>query len=450
MMRSMYSAVSGLRVHQTKMDVIGNNIANVNTVGFKGSKVTFQEVFSQVVRGASSPQGGLGGTNPQQIGLGASIGAISVNHSKGGVQRTEYALDLMIDGNGFFVVTDDVNLQNRYYTRAGAFGEDKFGYLVDPNGYKVLGYNERGEIVPIQINKSATTNATATANSYTENEIDEDTGEFDPSPDDISPIQLKGNINFKDKEYTTTIDVFDSLGRVHTISVNFTDNLSNAAGNMSYRKIQFTDGPENLYVEFDAQGNYQRLVQLEATAIDENGIVTAPAQSALTQITIGNLKGAADIVFTINDSTFLDSSGKALLTQFSGESDAKGVLLEGNSAGVLDSFTISDKGEVIGVFTNGEKKILATLMLADFDNPPGLQKTGNNLFIDTINSGTPKLGKPGSGSLGALAPGALEMSNVDLSQEFVDMITTQRGFQANSRMISTTDEMLQELVNLKR
>lgn len=441
MMRSMYSAVSGLRVHQTKMDVIGNNIANVNTVGFKASKVTFQEVFSQVVRGASSPQGGLGGTNPQQIGLGVNIGAINVDHSKGGIQRTDYGLDLMIDGSGFFVVSNDSNLQNRYYTRAGAFSEDKLGYLVDPNGYRVLGYNDKNEIVPVQINKSATTTATATADSYTD--------AVDPF-NNVSPIQIKGNINYDDAEYNTTIDVFDSLGRVHTVSVSFKDNLPNTTNDMSYRKVEFNGGPDNLYVEFDAQGNYLRLVELDATEIASGIIDTANATAATHEVLINGIPGADDIKFTINDSTFIDENGGKLLTQFAGTSDAKGVRLEGNAAGVLDSYTISNTGEVVGIFTNGERKVLATLMLADFDNPAGMLKMGNNLFKDTNNSGDPKLGKPGSGSLGALAPGALEMSNVDLSREFVDMITTQRGFQANSRMISTTDEMLQELVNLKR
>ncbi|AOT68276.1 flagellar hook protein FlgE [Geosporobacter ferrireducens] len=448
MMRSMYSAVSGLRVHQTKMDVIGNNIANVNTVGFKASKVTFQEVFSQVIKGASSPQGGMGGTNPQQIGLGASIASMNVRHTQGASQRTNYPLDVMIDGSGFFVVTDDVNLQNRYYTRAGAFTLDKQGNLLDPNGYKVLGYDENNAIVPIQVNFSATATATATANKYT------DTGTPPNRLNDISPIQLKGNINPDDTKYSTTIDVFDSLGRVHTVSVNFTDNVvGNTGGSdpqvVSYRKVQFGEDPANVaYVKFDAQGNYVGLVESVAIGAGDAIIETNP--NTTIAFSLKNIPGADDINFTINDSTFQDDNGNALLTQFAAESDAKGVLQVGNSAGVLDDFTISDKGEVVGIFTNGERKVLATLMLADFDNAPGLQKIGNNLFMDTINSGTPKLGRPGSGSLGALAPGTLEMSNVDLSEEFVDMITTQRGFQANSRMITTTDEMLQELVNLKR
>ncbi|NLY67146.1 MAG: flagellar hook-basal body complex protein, partial [Tissierellia bacterium] len=169
MMRSMYSAVSGLRVHQTKMDVIGNNIANINTVGYKRQSVTFQEVFSEVIRGASAPQGGRGGTNPQQIGLGVSVGSINTIHTKGAAQRTDNPEDLMIDGEGFFVVSADPNLENRYYTRAGNFTLDRDGNLVTADGYKVLGYriDENGdltsEVVPIQVMRSETVAPTATS-----------------------------------------------------------------------------------------------------------------------------------------------------------------------------------------------------------------------------------------------------------------------------------------------
>src|SRR6056297_818238 len=194
MMRSMYAAVSGLSVHQTKMDVIGNNIANVNTVGFKGSNVTFQEVFSQTIKGAGSPTDGRGGTNPQQIGLGAGVSSISVNHKKGSTQRTDNPTDLMIDGSGFFVVTNDANAQNKFYTRAGNFTVDRNGNLVTAEGYKVLDT----DFNPVQINKSETKKATMT-----------------------EQILLQGNINSSGGDYTTTVDVYDSLGDIHTLDLEF-------------------------------------------------------------------------------------------------------------------------------------------------------------------------------------------------------------------------------------
>lgn len=425
----MYSGVSGLRVHQTKMDVIGNNIANVNTIGFKRSTTNFQEIFNQTIRGAGSPQGGRGGTNPQQIGLGVNLASITVNHSKGSTQNTGYVTDLMIDGNGFFILSNDENAQNRFYTRAGNFVEDKHGFLVATNGYKVLDQNMK----PIQINKSETKAATQT-----------------------SGIELNGNINYNDLEYTTTVDVYDSLGDVHTLTIKFTDliptttetpsgNEVATATNGSIRKMEIFDedggsiyGATNRYVQFDTSGSYVGLLDQSYAQITANEDIVL------------DIPGADKLTLVVNDNMFLDNNNNAILKQTSNTSDAKGVQLQGNAAGTIDDFTISANGEVVGIFTNGERKTLATIGLADFDNPAGLLKLGGNMFIDTPNSGTPKTGAPSTGSFGDLNPGALEMSNVDLSLEFTDMISTQRGFQANSRIITTTDEMLQELVNLKR
>jgi flagellar hook protein FlgE len=420
MMRAMYSGVSGLRVHQAKMDVIGNNIANVNTVGFKRSSVTFQEVFSQTLKGAGSPQGGRGGTNPQQVGLGVNVASMSVNHSKGSTMRTDYTTDLMVDGNGYFILSNDVNAQNRFYTRAGNFNVDRAGYLVAPNGYKVLDEN----LKPIQINKSETKAATPT-----------------------SKMQIKGNINLNDSEYTTTVDVYDSLGDVHTFTIKFSNFAATTAPTLgSTRQIEIKDekgtvlfgkSGEERYIQFDSSGNFSQI---------QDG---TPTQITTQDITL-DVPGAAALKITIDDSSFQDANGKPLLTQVSNTSDAKGVAVDGNSAGTINDFTISTNGEVVGIFSNGERKVLAKVGLADFDNPAGLLKIGGNMFVDSPNSGTPKYGSPSSGSFGDLSPGALEMSNVDLSLEFTDMISTQRGFQANSRIITTTDEMLQELVNLKR
>ncbi len=420
MMRSMYSGVSGLRTHQTKMDVIGNNIANVNTVGFKKSQVTFQELFSQTLRGAGAPQAGRGGTNPQQIGLGANVAAMSVVHSQGSTQMTNNKTDLMIDGNGYFILSSDGNGQNRYYTRAGNFSEDEQGYLVAPNGYKLLDENMK----PIQINKSVTKAATPT-----------------------SLIELKGNVDFNDTGYTTTVDVYDSLGDVHTLTINFGPSVTNEtegsiATDASYRRITISDESGNPlgeeYIKFNAQGNYEGISDTLGGAI---GFSTTLAL---------NVEGTTDISIALDDEVFQDANGNPLLTNQVNTSDAKGVKVNGNSAGTINDYTIAANGEISGIFTNGEQLTLARIGLADFDNPAGLLKMGNNLFKDTSNSGTAKYGPPSTGSFGELNPMALEMSNVDLSQEFTDMITTQRGFQANSRIITTTDEMLQELVNLKR
>ncbi len=452
MMKSLYSGVSGLKSHQTRMDVIGNNIANVNTVGYKSSRLTFSEIYSQTVRGAGGSSSNLGGTNPQQIGLGVTVGAIDVNHSKGSIQRTDSATDMMVDGNGFFIVSDSDAGLNRFYTRAGNFTVDESGYLVTSNGFKVLGMDNK----PVQINKSEVTPATAT-----------------------SKVLLKGNISFNEAKYATTVDVYDSLGDTHTLTVNYGE--LKTKGTNSYRQVYFADESGavtpalgNVYVKFDSSGNPLGLVTLSGgtgevlakqistgppavtayqpyQAGDISGVTDAPYAGGNITLTI---PGAANLVIPINNAMLYENgdltSGKTVLSQTAQSTDAKSVEVGGNASGSLNSFSISANGEVVGVFTNGEKETLSTIQLADFDNPAGLMKIGSNLFSETNNSGAAKTGQPGSGSIGALAPGALEMSNVDLSQEFTDMITTQRGFQANSRIITTTDSMLEELVNLKR
>lgn len=440
MMRSMYSAVSGLKVHQTKMDVIGNNIANVNTVGYKRQTVSFQEVFSQAIRGASAPQDGRGGTNPQQIGLGVNIGAINTIHTKGPAQRTDNPEDLMIDGEGFFAISADPNYENRYYTRAGNFTLDRDGNLVTADGYKVLGYtlDENGKatntVTAIQINRSETVAPTATSEVEIRGNLDsripENTAEDSEEPSE-------GSVHYSD-----TI-IKDSLGNSYTVTFKFvkgepdkgepdddnatwTMNISNVIDNATKTpfdgKLEFN---KNIKLKFNPEG---KLV--------DGSITSATLSITKDGVTFG--KGG-----DIN----IDFSG---LTQYANDMDAKPYAQDGNSSGKIEGYSIDASGMVVGVFTNGERKALAQLMLAKFDNPMGLQKNGGNMFVDTRNSGEPQFGLAGSSGYGPIAPGTLEMSNVDLSSEFTDMITTQRGFQANSRVITTSDEMLQELMTIKR
>lgn len=480
MLRSIYSGVSGLRTHQTKMDVIGNNIANINTVGYKRQYVTFQEVFSQMISGASAPQGGRGGTNPQQIGLGVNIGSINTIHTQGAAQRTDNPEDLMIDGEGFFVVTADTNYENRFYTRAGNFTLDKEGNLVTPDGYKVLGYkyDEDGELTseasPIQIRRSETVAPTAT------------TG-----------IEFRGNLDSRGEAHTADTIIKDSLGNSYMVSFEFKKkqteeneqdgNSDFTTWTVSVKRI--TDLATGNYVDYteEAEGNGQdgqgttqqdpprigEKAQLELK-FDKKGNLVGIGNHDLTdedatafKIELTNLK---DIRFNkdkdgkdldeavgpsgnFEDILIIDSENKETydeLTQYANDMDVKPYYLNGNSSGKLEGYAIDTSGTVVGIFSNGEQKALAQIMLAKFDNPMGLQKMGGNLFIESRNSGEPQYGLAGSSGYGTIAPGTLEMSNVDLSLEFTEMITTQRGFQANSRIITTSDEMLQELVNLKR
>ncbi|GAA3448001.1 flagellar basal-body rod protein FlgF [Planomonospora venezuelensis] len=280
MLRSLYSGISGLRVHQTMMDVTGNNIANVNTTGFKGSQTTFQDTLSQMMSAAGAPQAGnpgAGGSNPAQVGLGVRLAGIQTNFGQGAAQTTGRTLDLMVQGDGFFTVQ---NGNEQLYTRAGSFNFDALGNMTTVDGNFVLGWN-------LAANET-----------------------IDPAnPPALEKIQLD------------------------------------------------------------------------------------PA---------------------------------------------------------VESYTISPDGQLVGVYANGDKRPFAQLAMANFVNPGGLEKAGGSTYRTTVNSGDAEVGLAGSGGLGKLQSGALEMSNVDLGQEFTNLIISQRGFQANTKVISTSDELLNDLVNLKR
>lgn len=461
MMRSMYAGVSGLRVHQNKMDVIGNNIANVNTVAFKKGQMTFQEVFSQTIKGASAPQGGKGGTNPQQIGLGVAVGSVNTIHTKGARQTTDSPTDLMIDGEGFFVISNDSNFENRYYTRAGNFTLDRDGNLVTADGYKVLGYQVdvdgevTSEVGAIQINRSETKEATATRN-----------------------ITFRGNLDSEaivgeEGSHTSDTVIKDSLGNSYTVSFKFTkvdgedrtwkltiDRITQqATGNYVETPAGILNGADDLNLVFDSYGKLIKIGENELFGDDRQAFDISLVELSDIKFNVG--KDGEELIDdditrpsgTLENIKIFDSENRETyrhLTQYANDMDAKPYAKDGNSSGKLDGYTIGPDGLVVGIFTNGEEKALGQIMLAKFDNNMGLQKNGNNLYLDTRNSGEPQLGRAGSSGYGPIASGTLEMSNVDLSMEFTEMITTQRGFQANSRIITTSDEMLQELVNIKR
>lgn len=452
MMRSMYSAVSGLRIHQSKMDVIGNNIANVNTVGFKKGQVTFQEVFSQVVRGASAPTGGKGGTNPQQVGMGVALGSINTIHTKGPGQRTDNPTDLMIDGEGFFVVSDDPNFNNRYYTRAGNFSLDRDGNLVTADGLKVLGYaaDENGniltEITNIRINMSDTKAPTATDSIVFRGNLDSRISNGDSQKIDTVIYDSLGN------SYTLTFNIVKT--DTHTWELSLSKVTDRATGNYTENTNGIVPG-DSLELRFDSNGKLVGIGTIDLNTTDDYEVSLV----GLSSITFDKGKDGEDLTNpvspsgTFRDIILFDSENEDTIkgiTQYANEMGFKPYAMNGNTSGTIEGFAIDATGTVVGVFTNGERKALGQIMLAKFDNPMGLQKLGSNLFVDTRNSGEPQYGKASVGGFGAISPGNLEMSNVDVALEFTEMITTQRGFQANSRIITTSDEMLQELVNMKR
>ena len=422
MMRSMFSGVSGLRNHQTRMDVIGNNIANVNTIGYKRARVTFQDMLSQNIRGASSPQGGKGGTNPQQIGLGMTVNSIDILHTQGSSETTGKVTDMMVDGDGFFILGDG---DNTFYTRAGNFDFDSVGNLISPSGLMVKGWMAdssgniatTGAISGIQIPKGQAIQPQASTEAVFVGNLDADGVPADAAA--TPPVVAT--------TWPSSITVYDSLGRSWTMNVEFTRVTAAHTWN-----ITLTNAP-----------TWADLSSAATVSFNDDGTLNTVSASPLTiegTPTVGT--NAADDV-----SIELDLSG---LTQFASESNVELNSQDGYSSGVLNGYSIDKTGIVTGRFSNGLTKQLAQVTLANFNNPAGLMKVGENNYVASNNSGQAQIGTAGSGGRGDISPGKIEMSNVDLSQEFTDMIITQRGFQANSRIITVSDEMLQELVNLKR
>jgi flagellar hook protein FlgE len=392
MLRSLFSGISGLRSHQQMMDVTGNNIANVNTAGFKSSQATFQDTLSQLINSAGAPQGGRGGSNPAQIGLGVRLGGISTNFTQGAQQTTGRTTDLMIQGDGFFVVNDG---NEQLFTRSGNFSFDATGRLVTNTGAAVQGWQA--------VNGVINTNAAATG-------VRLPMGTVLP-PTATTSATFSGNLpsNAADPTtVTTSMPVYDASGTATNLDVT----------------LAFSAGVWNVSVD-DNNGN---------TAGPSPITFTNGAVSAGGTIAVGGM--------TVDLSTLTNFAGPASTVAPQDQN--------GSAMGELQAFTIGPDGTLVGVFSNGLKEPLAQLALANFNNPTGLEKAGNSTFRTTVNSGQVQLGMAGTGGRGLLQGQALEMSNVDLAQEFTNLVIAQRGFQANSRVITASDELLQDLVNLKR
>ncbi len=434
MMRSMFSGVSGLRAHQTRMDVIGNNVANVNTVGFKSGRVTFQEIFSQTLRGASSPDAttGRGGTNPMQIGLGLGVGSVDTITTRGSLQRTDNPTDMSIEGDGFFICKGG-SADTFKFTRAGNFGIDKLGNLVTGSGLNVYGwqalktgskdeFDTEKPIEPINLYSDDYRNKRIiAAQATTKAEL---TGNLDAS------TTIAAATPTTDDMFTVPMTVYDSLGNDYKISVRFWKTGAPDTGTEWSWDIDTGTGSG---VDADQTGNI---------TFDPNGIIYSGA-------------GPIDVEFTPDEDTsgtgpFPVKIDFSKITCFAADNSVKPKSVDGYPSGSLVTFNVGADGILTGIYDNGQQQALGLLALSGFENPAGLQKVGDNMYIPTTNSGDYKAVKAGSNGVGTLNPGTLEMSNVDLSKEFTDMIITQRGFQANSRIITTSDEMLQELVNLKR
>ncbi|WAA10720.1 flagellar hook protein FlgE [Fervidibacillus albus] len=419
MLRSMYSGISGLQSFQTKLDVIGNNIANVNTYGFKKGRVTFKDAMSQTISAAVAAQGNLGGINPKQVGLGTAIATIDTIHTEASMQSTGRSLDLAINGDGYFVFKDG---DQYYYSRAGNLYLDEYGTMVNAEGYKIQAFDEDGNLSDVTVNVNAVLPAVETQN-----------------------IGISGNLSSDAVDgfvYSQQFEVVDSEGKTNRIDIYFEKTTNANEWNVYFTDPDTFDSSTDPYmvVQFDGNGDISQVTSL---ADDGSGsLITSTATynpgdpiSVTQAISMdGNL---------VNFSLNLDQ-----LTNLQGSNDAT-ILPDGNTEGQLLSFNIGPTGEINGIYSNGLIATLGYLAVANFSNSSGLQSVGGNLFQTSVNSGDANIGYAGDGR-GSILSEKLEMSNVDLSEEFTEMIVAQRGFQANTRIITTSDEILEELVNLKR
>ncbi|MDM5213379.1 flagellar hook protein FlgE [Peribacillus sp. NJ4] len=421
MLRSMYSGISGLKNLQTKLDVIGNNVANVNTYGFKKSRVTFSDAMNQTVSGASAATANKGGTNSKQIGLGSTIATIDTIHTQSSLQTTGRDLDLGISGDGYFIVKQGDALS---YTRAGNFYLDDNGTLVNSNGLKVQAFkvDENGKRSKTIDDVAVNVNAILPAVTSTKISVSENLA-ADAIDGTVFSQQMKV-VDEKGKEQTATI-YFQKTG---DDKWELFDEEPATLGDTSATKPKsFTS------LNFDANG---QLVAADKTLAGQTiNISTGKEDDSNTAVDESVQKVKLD--FDFSNITQVKGSTTALVNP------------NGNKEGKLESFNIGSSGEINGVYSNGLITTLGQLAVAKFSNSSGLTKTGGNTFQESINSGTANINIAGEGR-GVIASGSLEMSNVDLSEEFTEMIVAQRGFQSNSRIITTSDEILQELVNLKR
>ena len=388
MLRSLYTAVSGLQANQTMLDTVGNNVANINTVGFKGQDVEFEDLLTQQIAGASSPTTGLGGINSYDVGLGVRIAGTATDLSQGTSQNTGRPLDLSIQGDGFLITNDN---GRALYTRAGQLSLDANGNLVTPDGMRVQGWTATGGVVSttsplgsLAIPSGSQIPATATAN-----------------------ITLSGNVALTGTTPpTTSVSVYDALGNASTLTLAFAQDPKTGAWSVTGTQGTTTVGTA-------------------ALSFNTNGT------AATSSVKLGG--------YTLQIGNITANGGPATVAVAN---------QDGASAWSLQSYSISTTGVIEGTYSNGQTQALGQIALAVFSNPGGLAHAGDTAFTATANSGLAQVGAPGSGQHGLIAPGTLEQSNVDLGKQFTELVTAERGYQANTKMVTTDDQILNDLVNM--
>lgn len=401
---SMFTAVSGLNAYGNAMGVIGNNIANVGTAGFKGSRPAFSDMVSRSLVGAGS-----------NTGLGVFMADVQGVFTQGSLTTTGQVLDLAIDGNGFFQVKDAGGAE--YFTRNGQFKLDRIGQVIDANGNLLQGYQTTAAgVLTGTIGNIALTNTNIAPSATTEMTVSANLNSAATTP--VAAFSATDPTTYNFSSSTT---IYDSLGNAHTLQLYYRKDVAANTWNV-YRKLDNGAAAAATNLVFSSSGAY-------VSGSPQTYSLTIPGGAATPQ------------------SVTVDFTG---MTQYAAQSALLNQSQDGFTSGTLAQFAIDATGQVTAQYTNGRTQLLAQVALSRFPNPQGLVREGKNLFTESTTSGTAVQGAPGNNGLGSVVSGAIERSNVDLGEQFVDMIITQRAFQANSRAITTSDEMLQELVNLKR
>ena len=402
----MFTAVTGLNSYGNAMSVIGNNIANVGTVGYKSSRASFAELVSVSL---------AGGSGSDQIGLGVFLNDVQANFAQGSMTTTGNTFDLAIDGNGFYLLRDSAGAE--FYSRDGQFKVNNLGQVVNAGGVLLQGYqaDTNGNITSTIGNITLTSNAVA--------------------PQVTSTAAIRANLDANATVPTAAFNVTDPTTYNFSTGMSVYDSLGNAQQLRFYFVKSSTANTWNLYSQV---GNAAAVARTNL-AFNSSGVLTSGGSQAMSLVIPGGAATPQSVTVDFaNMSQFGSPSGVIDQTQ------------NGFASGTLDRISVDTNGRVVAQFSNGQTRALAQVILNKFINPDGLVKAGDNMFIESIESGAPLSGAPTTNGLGKVISGAIEQSNVDLGKEFVDMIITQRAFQANSRAITTSDEMLQELVNLKR
>jgi len=431
---SLYTGQTGLESATTDLAIIGDNIANSNTIGYKGSRANFSDAMTQEMLGA--------GGSVSQLGLGSQLMSVQKILTQGALNNTGVATDLALDGNGFFVVKGSHNgREGQFYTRAGQFAMNKDGYFVNQEGLRVQGYSAdpTGVVAAapgdLRLGDAASA-PLATANISAKANLDARSTVLVAPWDPLNPATTSN--------FTTTASVFDSLGVQHSVDIYFRKTADTATG-ATWEYHAMTDGA-------GVTGGTAGVPSEIAT-----GTFDFDLTGKLNTVTPGvgtfnpiNATQAQALTFNLGDDIASGGTGLRGITSFAQTSAATEVSQDGYGSGLLSSISVDNEGRIQGSFSNGQSRVVGQLTIASVAAADQLDRAGGNLFAETSASGNVTLGKAGSGARGGVVAGALENSNVDLSNEFIRMITAQRNYQASSKTIQTADQLLAELMNLKR